>query len=216
MAVNSFWEASFYCVHQEQASVMTRWWQERNVQGTGATSTQFAAILAAQVGLPLRNCLASAAQYRGFTLKMLTPLPPRVPEVNVGNQGIGSVAGDVLPRQVRGVISLTTAFSGRPWRSRVYVPFPAEASNDADATPSAAYLGLLDLLGNGLVGTYPGVGAGGNTSDFAAVMVRKTWDAQGNLTNVAFHADILTRISRDRWGTQRRSGSFGSANISPV
>lgn len=216
MAVNDMYEATFYCVHGEQASAMTRWWQERNVLGTGATLASFATVLAAQVGAALKACIASTAQYRGFSLKKMTPLPPSVATINTTNQGAGGVVGDVLPRQVRGIITLNTAFAGRPWRGRVYVPFPAEPDNDADATPSAGYLTRLETLGTSLIGSYPAVGAGGNTSDFHAVMIRKTWDQFGNLTAVQFRADILSRIARERWATQRRSGTYGSPNISPV
>lgn len=215
MALNDIYEVTYFATFGDQAAVIRHNYQERNTAGTGPTTTQFGAVLAANVGAPLKACLSASASYRGLMVKKLTPIPPTQPVINITNQGAGGVVGEPLPRQVRGIITFTTPFAGRGFRGRVYVPFPSEASNDTDATPTAAYVTLLTTLGQAMQQSYPGVGAGGNTGDLFRVLVRYVYIG-GNLTSVAYRADITASLPRDRWATQRRSGAYGRPNISPI
>jgi len=215
MANLDLYAATFVCRQSEQVAMTTRLYQVRNTLGTGATATQTAQTLATNIGPSLKNCLSAEAEYRGVLVRRIIPVPGTSAIINTTGQGVGGVAGSALPRQTRGIITLTTGFSGRSKRGRVYVPFPSEASNAANGVPEAAYVTQLGVLGLALASPYFGVGGGGNTHDLHPVLMHLIY-AGGVLQNATFNADITGFIERSRWATQRRSSSYGAANVSPI
>jgi len=62
---------------------------------------------------------------------------------------VGTLAGDVLPRQTQGLLRWGTAtvINGRRVRGRLFMPAPAEDQNDTGGTPIAAYQTALTTAG---------------------------------------------------------------------
>jgi hypothetical protein len=128
------------------------------------------------------------------------------PVGNTTGNGFGDNAGDALPRQTSGIISLVTALGGRKNRGRVYVPFPSETDNAIAGHPTAGYVTALGDLAAILTGPYIGVGAGGNTNDLQPVILHRV---DGSVTPITGH------FERSFWATQRRRGDFGRPNTGP-
>lgn len=214
MAISDIYEAIAHCSLGNQASVSKRFWRVSNEAGTGATVAQIASWLANHFGGALKACLSSSATYHGIAVRRIWPGPVPTATVDITGAGAGGVAGDPCPRQVRGLVTLTTGLAGRVGRGRIYVPFPAEASNDANATPTAGYFTLLELLGVELSTVFVGVGAGGNTAELTPHLVIPSYTPPPLV--VISHVRI-TKITgytaRDKWATQRRSGDYGSPNV---
>lgn len=150
--------------------------------------------------------LSATAQFRGVGVRKFRPVPISPETVsNVGPVN-GGVAGDALPRQVSGIITLKTAFAGRAFRGRVYVPFPAESDNTSSFVPTNTYVLNLTLIGNAIRSPGPIV-SGPDSLTLALTIFHRR---QG--TN-----DLVTSIqSRTMWATQRRRGSYGRPNLIPA
>jgi len=213
MADNDVYESNHYTRHAEQVCVLRHFWRVTNTLGTGATQVQIAAAVDGAIASPLKALMASSAEYLGTKCSKIFPTPRTFATDVFTSTGFGGVAGDPVPRQSRGIVTLTTANAGRSWRGRRYIPFPSETSNDSDGTPTGPYLTALDTLGTALITTLVGVGGGGNTCDLEPVLAKLTY--VGHVLNSITMKSFAGRISRNRWATQRRSGSYGRPNVTP-
>lgn len=212
MPAGDIYEAKMFSRHTDQVAVTRRYYRSENQAGTGATQAQVTTAIANQLATVFSTMLNTAAEYRGMTVQRIVPQPRTVESTSLFGAGFGLEVGDCLPRQVRGILSLRTAFAGRQYRGRLYIPFPGEGSNDADATPTAAYLVKLNAFGAAVIATLAGVGGGGNTEDLKPVLCGF---AAGNPVPIRVN-ELANYLARDRWATQRRSGSYGRPNISPL
>jgi len=151
--------------------------------------------------------LASDAVYVGLQVNRIFPLPVTIADQNVTGGGAGTAAGDILPRQVSGIITKRTAFSGKKYRGRIYLPFPAEGDNDpVIGSPVAGYTTRLDTFKASLFGNWT-ISSGGN----GAVMVPIVWHA-----DTSTYDDVVGSTSRPFWATQKRRGSYGEPNPFPL
>jgi hypothetical protein len=158
------------------------------------------------IAAPIKALMAVSASYRGSGASKIWPLPPSNPTWNITGQGAGTVAGDVLPRQTSGLVTLRTALGGRAYRGRKYAPFPGEADNDANGIPLAAYVTRLATWGNVHINFLNTVN-GANTAQLTPVIWHRTSHTWTN---------VVTHSARLYWATQRRRGSFGRVNIDPT
>jgi hypothetical protein len=152
--------------------------------------------------LPL---VGSAAQFLGCSVKKIWPEPQslEVPTTLAAMAGTGGA--QMGPKQVAGVIKLTTNFPGRAGRGRAYVPFVATSAVTGDGVPTAAYISNLQIYGNAL--SIPGtVTSGGSSITFNPVI----WDRK-----LKRWTGITGYVARAKFGTQRRRGDFGRVNIKP-
>lgn len=174
--------------------------------GLGGTLQQCASAFDALISTSFKALLSSSASYRGVGMKRLRPGAPTVEEYAVLGSGAGTVTGDVLPKQCCGLIAKRTDFAGPSARGRFYMPFPGEADNDADSTPSSTYMTrLASLAANLILGFNAGLGADMSTLDL--VLSR----------NVPLSTTPITSmLTREKWATQRSRGDFGRPNASPI
>jgi hypothetical protein len=199
------------CFSNGQLGLNRSHWKVTTFSGTGATDQDCANILDANFSTAYRNLLGNNASYYGVKVTRIVPLPPTAPVTSTANQGLGVVLSPSLPQQVSGVITMGTAFAGRAFRGRVYVPFPPTSMNDAVLdVPIAAYKPLLDALGalyrgDFLVGTAP------NQITIDSVLVHRANKAGVTPPPTT----ILTSRSNLKWGTQRRRGNYGRPNVFP-
>ncbi|MCJ7620358.1 MAG: hypothetical protein MUP64_09100, partial [Anaerolineae bacterium] len=99
---------------------------------------------------------------------------------------------------------------GRRKGGRMYIPFPGEGDNDATSLPSAAYVARLATHATGVLNTLT-VGV-----TFTAIPVVQAITYVGGVLILGATRTITEVRSSDRWATQRRRGSYGRKNISPL
>lgn len=189
----------------DQVGLNVRNYRVTNIVGISVTD-QAAAIVLDTLFNPLYKAVLSAgASWRGVSVQKIWPTPRLVAAIMIGNAGPGSVAGDMLPSQVSGLISLRTAESGRNARGRNYVPFPSESSSDVNGLPTTAYQTNLQLIADNMHETIT-VGMGADSADIVPVVSN---------TPPTLPKDITEALARKEWGTQRKRGSFGRKNVLP-
>lgn len=200
------YRANIYTTFSSQTALVTSHWYVSATAGTGATDAQIADAMNNAWHAAFKALIASAASYRGVSVQKIVPAPVAVLVYSTLNQGVGTVIGDALPRQVAGLIGLRTALAGRAYRGRNYIPFPGEADNDAGNFATAGYVTRLTTLATAMTANVA-AGGGGNTN---------------TLKRIIFHSssntgtDVTQATVTGNWATQRRRGSFGRANNSPI
>lgn len=192
--------------YDDQVGLNRRYFEVSNSAGGGITDQEAAGGLDGIAAPLYKACMAAAATYRGVSVQRALPAPRTVAVVSTANAGAGLNAGDVLPKQVSGLISLRTDFAGRAFRGRAYIPFPSEASNAADSQPVAGYITVLDNLAAYLIGAHIIAGGGGASATLTGVL----WRPPAGVTYTYAQA-----ISSNRWATQRRRGDYGAQNPLP-
>lgn len=203
--VGQIYECRWFSSMQGQVGLAVKHVVVTAVAGAPLLQT-IADAMSAAVGNLIRLCMCDTAEYNGLLLKQVavTPEPEATPSVS--SAGVGATAGDPLPKQVSGLISLRTTLAGRANRGRWYVPFPSVADNTADDTPQGAYLTAIGNLGTWWIGTKT-YGAGGNTVTMQGGVYHRA-----SQTITPFTHTILPV----KWATQRRRSDFGRPNISPI
>lgn len=206
-AIDDVIEVKVYCFKSPQLSVNVRHYKATAEAGTGATPANVAFAVDNHIATTLKLLLSAQANYKGVSVQRIAPLPKDVPTYDATGAGAGGVAGDALPTQTCGIFTLRTANAGRAYRGRMYVPFPGEGSSTVDGLPTAIYLGDLTTYADKWLDSIT-AGGGGNTTTFSPVLVNK------NFPGVI--PALVSQITRAKWATQRRRGSYGQGNVSPV
>lgn len=156
----------------------------------------------------MRALISSAAEYRGLMTRILKPTLS-VQFLDSRGAGGGTVGGDLLPRQVSGLLSKRSAVAGRRKGGRFYVPFPGEDDNAATSVPTAGYVARLDTLGITLASQL--------NFGLIGVAVPVIYQRPPRFFPLLYDTrGIATIRSNPAWATQRRRGSFGRVNISPL
>lgn len=205
--IGSVIKANVYCTIAGQVSVSSHKYQMTSI--TGASLFNSAALLADLDSIFSTNyppLLSDDALYYGLQLYLENPTGPAPrPDSSILLQGPGTAGAGLLPSQASGLISWYTATLGKSGQGRTYVPFPAPASNEADGTPTAAYIAALDTLAFSIRSPKVVVDAG-ITGTFEHVLY-----AGGIATPVL----VIDSTQRNAWATQRRRGAYGRANANP-
>lgn len=135
-----------------------------------------------------------------ITLRDLRTL--NLPEYSSAVNQAGSVAGDPLPPQTALCVTLRTAFAGRSFRGRIYLPGAAESANDNTGKASAAAQAAALVFGNALAAQV----VQGNEWVLA---VRSGFN-NGAARNPAISNGVTALTVRDGiWDTQRRRAYAG-------
>lgn len=151
--------------------------------------------------------MASAAvSFRGVGLRQITiPLP--VETFSTTAPANGTNTSPTMPTQVSGIVSYYTAVAGRGGRGRTYVPFPSQSANDTTDLPTTVYMELLTAL----VATY---GTGWTVSGLSGGQMYLRLGVYHRLTKT--FTPVIKTVPRVKWATQRRRGSEGRPNSSPI
>lgn len=154
---------------------------------------------------PLYKALMSVgAAFSGVRVRKMFPVPMPVPTTSGVLSGAGTVPGDILPRQVCGLIKKWTILAGRANQGRVYVPFPSEADSGNTGYPTTDYLTRLQALATAYANGFD-ADPGGTNCFMSPCLINKDFPAQIPLVSAA--------TARNAWATQRRRGTFGRPNI---
>lgn len=205
--IGSVIRCNVYCTIAGQTSVGTHKYQMTSI--TGSSTFSSAALLAELDSIFSTNMpplLSNNANYYGIQLYLDNPIGP-APRPDSSNllAGPGTGGAGLLPSQAAGLISWYTATLGKSGQGRTYVPFPPPDANDADGTPTAAYITALDTLAFSIRAPKVIVDAG-ITGTFEHVLY-----AGGIATPVL----VIDSTQRNAWATQRRRGAYGRANANP-
>ncbi len=168
-----------------------------------------ASFAASNFPMNMKALISSQATYKGFLCRIIQPTLS-LEYGNVTGFGPGVVLGDMFPKQVAGLLRKRPAVPGRRMGGRLYVPFPGEVDNAADSTPTITYQGkLLDLaitlISQVLWGT------GGSAKGVIYKRPKPTIPPTPYATR-----DISEWQEMPGWATQRRRGTFGPTNTSPL
>jgi len=203
-AVGDVYQVKLYSLLGQQAGINVLHYSVTTLGGTGASDFEIGQAMAAALPTTYKALLSASASYRGLGIRKILPTLS-IETYNVTAQGAGGVAGEALPKQISGLITLRTTVPGRAFRGRVYVPFPGEGDNDTDQTPTAGYITRLGNFAGTLITT---VTAGGANSNQLRLGV---FHRVGGAITVCNDT-----TARDRWATQRRRGDYGRTNILPI
>lgn len=203
--VNDIYEARIVSTYGVQSAINVRHYQVTTKAGTGATDLQFAQALDGVFAAEVKALMNVSATYRGVGVRRIVPAPVSLETSTIANAGAGTTAGDALPLQIAGVISLRTLFGGRRYRGRLYVPFASESDSDGNGNPQAGYIAAMATFAASLRATFV-PGGGGNTNTFVPGIYSRSG---------SFITAILSTLQRASWGTMRSRGGFGRANPAP-
>lgn len=161
-------------------SIMTAW---NNLMGSS--------LLTAQLGLDQSTNSVILRDVRN----------PNLAEVSSNVAGVvGTATGDDLPHQIACVLTIRTAFAGRGFRGRAYLPCWTEDSNGASGQMSAAAKTAADAFAAGFIGVFT---AGGVTLGVAKRPIFNPDDCSITTPGVTNPATQVI-VRNNLWDTQRR------------
>lgn len=203
--IDGIYELVLWHSQQLQLGLVTRKYRVSLLTAPAPTLGQMATAFANSFATMLKALLNTTATFRGASVRKIWPVPVSPLAWDTVGAGAGTAVGDPMPKQTCGLITCYSALAGRAGRTRSYLPFPAEADNDTDSTPTAAYLTRLQtvaaqLLAQQVVNNAPG----------SATFTPVVWHRVSHTTN-----DLASSVSRDAWATQRRRSDFGRTNAFP-
>ena len=179
---------------------------------TGAGGDFLGDVLLAIGGIvwPLyRDTQSTTTRTLGMKMSRLGVSPSPLPGICTDTTN-GAVASPSLPTAITPLVKLTTTMAGRPYRGRMYVPFPPLNAADTDQQVTAAYQALLVTWGNAFLSGIS-VSAGTSTYDFLPVIYHRKAAAGGVPAANTF--DIVTDWNVEAaFATQHRRGAFGRTN----
>lgn len=205
LAVGDVLELAYVCQATPQFSVNVRHYKVASIGLLVATMEDAASFLSGVFGPLFAASLSANASFWGLKIVRIKPTRSQ-PFIFTDDRGVGTIAGDLLPRQTAAVIKLRTGAGGRSGRGRMFVPFPSEASNDADGTPLNGYRATVANLANALVATQD-VAVGGRTASLEPVVFSR----KANTSTL-----ILDALVRTSWGTQRRRSEINRPDDDPL
>lgn len=198
-----------------QAAVNTIYYQALSVGASGATDQDIVTQIDSEIATQYKAMMTGAGVYHGVQGQLLGLVSPYsalfgMVFSNV-NTGPGTVAGAILPTQVSGLISMGTPLAGRRHRGRIYIPFPGQADDSGQSTPTSGYVTKLNALRN-LLFANQNISQGGRTAALLPVIMHsKREDGTKEAPTI-----ITSHTSSSLWATQRKRGDFGRPNKSPI
>lgn len=210
LAPSSIVQVRIWTTDSEQAAVNTIYYRCTDAGNLPyPTDEDMAAELDDIIKPALRNIIYSGATYNGLQLTVLGGTP-QTATLNWPITGGGGLSGDVgMARQAAGLNTWTTIYSGSKYRGRTFWPFPAVSDDEGLGVPTALYQTHLAALLAGLFNYHVITGdSGGFLGTQIGVYSRKA--------PAPTFTPINNFIIRKKWATQKKRGSFGKANSSPV
>jgi hypothetical protein len=205
-----------FCTSQEQASVNTFHYGVTEVGSGSGTDLDMAEAFDTLIAGAYQDILCTTASYNGVQAQIILRDPttifmPASVSSTVG-AGPGLVSGNELPRQVCGLISWKTALAGRKNRGRTYFPFPPVSFDTGLGVPSSTAQGLYGAIST-LAFDFVSLPASG--LHFQLSLFHRNFPA-GTPPIPSTYDPIVAATQVDKWATQRRRGSYGRANVSPI
>lgn len=213
IAVGNFYKHRTYCYAGDQVSINTRYFTIVLITGSVVTEQSLTNALDTVLAALYKPALFNSASYIGSDIQNITGAKPYpIQTFTNSNQGAGTGGASTQGSQVSGLITLRTAYTGKGYRGRAYIPFPSAVFSTTSSPPTmtSAYATLLDAIANqttgGTVVTAGGtnVGLGWLIAHSQPPAVRGTYTA------------VLSGSCGVAWATQKRRGDYGRTNPVPV
>jgi hypothetical protein len=206
LAPGQILRATIWCQDTEQASANVLHYVVQTVGGSPALDTDFAGVLDGSINAAVKGILANNATYRGIEAQIIWPLPLQLAVSSIIGAGTGLAGVTTLPRQSAAITQWKTATAGRHGRGRSYWPFPPATFNTLDGVIAPAGLTAFQTLHNAVL-NFTNVAVAGRTATVALVVYNR-------VTHVG--TIVTAAVTTNKWGTQRRRGTYGRANNSPI
>jgi hypothetical protein len=205
---------SLWCSDSEQASVNTFYYAVTNIGVGGPPLDDEAALdFDTAVQASIKALISNTATYRGSQCQIVSRPPFRIPQPSVVNAGVGTAGAIGMARQTAGLISWYTDFPGPSGRGRTYVPFPSTSDDAGLGLPTNGYITKLENFKDALVDLTNITGAGGTSATVAIALAHYSLPRTAEqVPTVTF---LRSHISRGKWATQKRRGSYGRSNAVP-
>ncbi len=198
-----------------QAGVNSCWYIVGAVGGSPSTDQDFATYMDSVIGPVYKPLLNNSADYRGCQVIIHSPVPPfpaqTIPVSSVAAAGAGTGGVIPMPKQTAALLKFKTMRPGPSGRGRIYIAFPPQAGDSGGGTVDPAYGALIVALG-GVIGVGIALSAGGRT----ATMVRALVHGINKADIYPPASPVESYQAEAYWATQRRRGSFGRQNFSPI
>lgn len=198
-----------------QAAVNTVNYYVSAVGGSPATDFDAATYIDAIIASLYKAVLSSAAEYRGVQAQILngsSPYHAKYSEADVNaSAGAGLVTGNLLPHQTAGLISWQTPLAGQANRGRFYVAFPGVGSDTGGGSPTSTYDTDITALAGALRNQLTVTASGRSATIYRVIMHGKN-----KAGSIPTPTPITSASVSSLWATQRRRGSFGRLNTSPI
>lgn len=201
-----------WCLQAEQASVNTFYYLVSAPTGSPVTDLDGARTFDAAIASLYKAIMSTDASYRGVQANIVQRVPLPAAVFYNGSVGAGGEAPPDCPRQTCGLVSWQTQLAGRRYRGRFYMPFPSVGNVQTDGIPTAAYVTSLNNLASAIrnYNVITNVGATGNMAATLVIHHRPGKSPTPTVTPVS------GQITSVKFATQRRRGSYGRANSSPI
>ena len=213
LQAGGLYQVRIWTVQAEQAAVNTIYYLCSSNSGTLVTDVDLAFYTEALVAPIYKSVMSTDVSFRGTQVTMINP-GGAVPSTVFSNAafGPGSLTPPDCPRQVSGLFTWTTNLSGRRFRGHFYMPFPSTSVVATDGVPTAAYQTVLVNLANALItqNTIPHVGGGGSAT------VNLVLHHRPGKTPTPLATPITGKVVPNKFATQKRRGSYGKPNGSPI
>ena len=194
-----------YCTRGDQTAINVLNFKVVSADGT-MTEQDLVNGLGTRWGPKFRDVLASSATFYGVDLRPFIGPQLGATFWTKNGAGAGNAVGDVLPRQVSGLIAWQSALPGRHGKGRMYVPFPAEGFSGLNGTPEVLYTGPLLALATSIAGQFTVTAGGAKTCDVVLCI-------RNRLTNL--FSPVAAATARNKWATMRSRGDYGRINPPP-
>jgi hypothetical protein len=216
LVVGGLYEVRAWLLQAEQAAVNTWHYFVLNQTGTAVNDTDMALTLETDVAAKYKALLSTDTQFRGVQVTLKNPAAGTSPPATVFSNtlfGNGSAAEPDCPRQCAGLIHWSTPLGGPKNRGRTYFPFPTAGNLLTNGQPTAAYQTSLVAFATALLNrtTISNAGALGTATVDLVIYHRP---AKG--TPMPTPTPVTGFIVPAKFATQKRRGSYGRPNGSPI
>lgn len=213
ITLNEIVRVRMYCNDLEQVSINTWYLQCATVGGLGVTYTDVANNLEGGLSPAMIAILNNNAVFKGIGVQSVNAPIILAEAFANAHAGVGASGPNALPRQTCGLIRLKDGRAGRSGRGRLYMPFPSTLDNAGGGAPTAGYVTRLGTVA-ALVANPFVVTVGPNSATMVPVLYHRL--RVGPPIVPASSTPITTHLESTLWATQRRRGSYGRPNTSPI
>lgn len=194
-----------WCVQGEQASVNTFHYTVGAVTSSpdeGDMANGFDSIVEGHY----KTIISNSSIYRGVQARVRNRTPLTIAQFTIDSAGAGAGGAVGMARQVCGISSWYTAYAGASYRGRTYWPFPAVSEDVDPGIPITAYVTALEDFCGDLIAFNHLTGIAGECDLTLGLRTNK----------IPQLYPIRSFLSHQKWATQRRRGSYGRGNSSPI
>lgn len=138
MAINDVLQVTIEAFLHGQQVVTVLHYAEANPPDTLTSENWLSAAVQTIVVPAMKGLQSAELGHAAVSVQKIWPLPPNVPVRNTTGAGGGNIAGSSLPTCVTAVITKQTAFAGRKYRGRMFIPgVPVASENDSQLSAAA-------------------------------------------------------------------------------